>query len=64
MNDAEMFALLGGTSKWNVARKIFMARAAKIEQLAMQRTPESPIVLRKMEFEAVREILAVYGVDP
>jgi hypothetical protein len=45
------------------ARKRFSAHCAKIEQAWQQDKPPTMVEVRRMEFEAVEEIVAVYGYD-
>jgi hypothetical protein len=60
MTDAEILKHLGTSSNLNEARKKFSSWTARIEQALSQATPISPIELRRMEFEAVEEIVAAY----
>ena len=56
--DAEVMAELRSDSALNKARAKFSHWAATIEQEGMQRRPAGPIEIRRLEFEAVEEILA------
>lgn len=60
MTDAEVMAELRSDSGLNRARREFSSWCAKIEQAGQQRQALSPIELRRMEFEAVRAILAAH----
>jgi hypothetical protein len=60
--DAEVMALLrDNDSPLNKARAQFSFGCARIEQAGQQRNPPSPIEMRRMEFEAVEKMLAVYN---
>ncbi len=61
MTDEMVIAELRSNSLWNKARLKFSGASARIENSQQQRTPLSPIAMRRMEFEAVKEILSVYG---
>ena len=63
MSDLEVIAELDSGSKFNQARQKFSDASARIEQASMQRSPLLPIQARRMEFEAVREIAKVLGVE-
>jgi hypothetical protein len=63
MTDAEVMAELQSGSRLNRARQQFSSASARIEQAGQQRTPLPPIEMRRMEFEAVRKIAAVLGVE-
>lgn len=60
----EVMKLMMGKSLFNEARQQFSFAAAALEQADQQRTPMSPIDRRRMEFEAVEKILAVFKIDP
>lgn len=51
---------LGKNSRENAARQKFSSWCAKIEQAGQQRTPLSAAEMRKMEFEAVQEIILTF----
>lgn len=61
MTDTEVMDELRSDSLFNAARREFSSACAKIDQAGRQRTPLSPITMRRMEFEAVEKILSVYG---
>lgn len=63
MTQEEIMRELGSETLLNRARRVFSGHCARIEQAELQRTPFSPIELRRMEFEAVREIAAILGVN-
>lgn len=63
-SDEEVMALMMGKSKYNEARQQFSYAMARIEQAEQQRTALSPIERRRLEFEAVDKILAVYNINP
>jgi len=54
--DTEVMELLRGNSPLNKARAIFSGECGRIDQASRQRTPLSPIEMRRMEFEAVERI--------
>ena len=56
MNDDEVMRELRSNSPWNKARQVFSSESARIEQAAAQRTPLTPVEMRRMEFEAVQKI--------
>jgi hypothetical protein len=62
MTDEEVMAELGSRSTLDKARQTFSAWSARIEQAGQQRTPLTPIEMRRLEFEATRAIAAVLGV--
>jgi hypothetical protein len=62
MTDKEVLEALGSHTQLDHARQIFSSECARIEQAGMQRQPLKPIDMRRMEFEAVRKIAAVFGV--
>ena len=55
-SDEEVMALLGSGVPLDKARQLFSSWSARIETLSVQRTPLSPIDMRRMEFEAVEAI--------
>lgn len=61
-NDAVM-SELKSDSPLNRARQKFSSAAARIEQAGQQRKPPSPVDIRRMEFEAVREIVEALGLQ-
>ena len=63
MTDQEVMAELRSDSPLNRARAAFSGAAARIEQAAMQRRPPGAIEVRRMEFEAVRKIIAAAGLS-
>lgn len=58
MSDAEVMEALRGDTPFNRARQQFSWACGRIEQAQLQRTPISPIEIRRMEFEAVKSIVA------
>jgi hypothetical protein len=60
MTDEEVIAELRSDSPLNRARQKFSSACARIEQAGQQRRGLSPIEMRRMEFEAVREIEAAW----
>lgn len=60
-SDKEVMELMMGKSLLNEARQKFSFASAAIEQAGEQRTPLSPIDRRRMEFEAVEEILGIFN---
>jgi hypothetical protein len=60
VTDDEVMAELRSDSKLNRARREFSSASARIEQAGLQRSPASPIDVRRMEFEAVRKIVAAF----
>jgi hypothetical protein len=60
MTDREVLDELQKETPLNLARREFSSWRAKIEQAGQQRKPLDPIELRRMEFEAVKSILARY----
>jgi hypothetical protein len=62
MTDVEVIAELKSASTLNNVRAIFSSWRAKIEQAGQQRTPLSPVEMRRMEFEAARKIAEQLGV--
>jgi hypothetical protein len=63
MNDRELLAALATETPLNRARRVFSSWCGKIEQAGQQREPLSPVTLRRMEFEAVKQIAAELGVN-
>ena len=57
----EVMDLLASDAPLNLARRVFSAEAARIEQASARRTGLWPIEMRRMEFEAVEKIIAVYN---
>lgn len=62
MTDEEVMTRLNSNTPWNKARQKFSNACAHIEQESQQRTPLSPIEIRRMEFFAVAEIAKEFGV--
>jgi len=58
--DDEVMDLLRNDTPLNRARREFSSASGRIEQAGLQRTPLSPIDIRRMEFEAVEKIVAAY----
>lgn len=63
MTDDDLRKELTSNSKWNNARKAFSSWSGRIEQAQAQRTPLSPVEMRKMEFAAVSDIASILGVS-
>lgn len=63
MTDKEVMEALRADTALNRARAVFSSECAKIEQAGMQRRPAGPIEIRRMEFEAVKRIIAALS-DP
>jgi len=63
MTDREVMEALGADTALNRARAIFASECAKIEQAGRQRYPPGPIEIRRMEFAAVKRIIAALS-DP
>jgi hypothetical protein len=59
MTNAELFALLATDAPLNRARKVFSSWRARIENESEQGL--SPVIMRKMEFEAVAAIVAEHN---
>lgn len=59
--DAEVMELLRSDSKLNRARQQFSNWSANIEQAGQQRTPLTPIEMRRMEFEATEAIIMAWN---
>ncbi len=58
MTDQEVMEALRSDTALNRARAVFSSECGKIEQAVMQRRPAGPIEIRRMEFEAVKRIIA------
>lgn len=65
MTDNEVLQTLkkGSDSRLNRARSAFSSEMGKIEQASVQRHSLPPIELRRMEFNAVRKIAEILGVE-
>lgn len=63
MTDQEVVDTMRGDSPLNRARRVFSAGSARIEQANLQRRPPDAIEMRRMEFEAVEEILKALGIS-
>lgn len=61
LTDREVLKVLQSGTPLARAWKKFSSHAAKIEQAGMQRTPPTPIEVRRMELTATEEILAAYN---
>lgn len=61
MTNDEVMSELHSGSPLNRARQKFSSAAARIEQAGQQRKPPCPIEVKRMEFEAVREIVEALG---
>ena len=59
MTNEEILSELNSDSTLNRVRKLFSSWCAKIEQASMQRTPLTPIEMRRMEFAAAQAIIEV-----
>jgi hypothetical protein len=62
MTDEEVLAEMQADTKLNAARAKFSAASARIEQGQAQLRPLRPIEVRRLEFEAVKEIAEALGV--
>lgn len=60
LTDDQVMELLRSESPLNKARAKFSGWCGRIEQEGMQRRPPGPIEIRRMEFEAVKDILEAY----
>jgi hypothetical protein len=56
MTDVEILALLGSGAPIDNARQLFSSWSARLEQAGQQYRPIPAIEMRRMEFEAVKEI--------
>jgi hypothetical protein len=63
MTDQEVLDELQKETPLNLARREFSSWCAKIEQAGQQKKPLGSIERRRMEFEAVKNILARYGMS-
>lgn len=63
MTDDEVLRELGSGSRLDKARQVFRFAAARLETKSAQRRPPSALEQRRMEFEAVKEIIRTYGFD-
>jgi hypothetical protein len=63
MTDKEVMEALRSDTLLNKARAVLSGECGRIEQAGMQRRSAGPIEMRRMEFEAVRKIAAVLGVE-
>jgi hypothetical protein len=61
LTDDEVMRELRSESSLNKARRLFSNWSGRIEQVQAQRRPISPIEMRRMEFQAVREIAEALG---
>ena len=61
MTDDEVMTELRSKSPLNMARQQFSAWSARIEQCGQQKKPLDPIQWRRMEFEAVKSIMAAFA---
>ena len=62
--DAEVMEALRIDTPLNRARRVFSSFCARIEQACHQRKPLDPIEWRRMEFEAVVQIVAALEAPP
>lgn len=62
MTDDELLFLLRSEAPMEKARRKFTSWCGRIEQAGQQRKPLSPVELRKMEFMAITNIAATFGV--
>jgi hypothetical protein len=60
MTDREVIEALESDSPLNQARQKFSYWSARIEQAGQQRRALSPIAMRRMEFEAVKDIAKAF----
>jgi hypothetical protein len=63
MTNAEILAEMKSDSLLSRARVVFASEWARIEQAGSQRRRPSIFEVRQMEFEAVRKIAEVLGVE-
>lgn len=63
MTEGQVMAELRSNSRLNRARSEFASEFGRIAQASEQRRPPTSIEMRRMEFDAVRRILAIYGID-
>jgi hypothetical protein len=63
MTDGEVLAELRTDSVLNRARRALSSHCGRIEHAQAQRSPPSPVDVRRMEFDAVREIASLLGVE-
>lgn len=61
MTDQEIIEELKTTSALNRARRQFSSWSGKIEQASQQRNTLSAIEIRRMEFEAVKNIIMEFN---
>jgi len=61
LSDAKVLELMLSKGPLNKAREKFASASARIEQAGQQKTPLGPFDLRRMEFEAVHEIVGELG---
>lgn len=58
--DDQVIAELKSDSPLNKARAVFSSWCGKIDQAGAQRRPIGPIEVRRLEFEAVEAVVAVF----
>ncbi len=63
MTDDEVMTELKSDTFLNKARGIFSHEAARLEQEDLQRVPPTPIERRRLEFECIKRIAVVLGVE-
>lgn len=63
MTDEEVMDELQSNSLLSQARRVFYSECARLEQRDQQNRPPGSIERRRIEFEAVRKIAAVLGVE-
>ena len=63
MTNKEVVELMQGNSVLNEARKILSSEIGRMEQAGQQSTLQSIFDVRRMEFDAVRKIAKVLGVE-
>lgn len=61
LSNDKLIELLKSEEPINKARAQFSYASARIEQAEQQRTPLSPLDMRRMEFEAVEKIVGALG---
>lgn len=64
LTDEQVLARIKTDDVYNHVRRVFSSQCAKIEQAGQQRTVLGGIDLRRMEFEAVDEIMQAAGFMP
>lgn len=63
MTNSEVMAALRSDSLLSKARAVFSEQYATLEQSGFDRVPPTPVEYIRMEFEAIKKIAAVLGVE-